>query len=57
MIKKQKKHKTEIDIIHEYLMSEGARELTKEEKKSDWYKNQVKQMAAEKKELKKTKTK
>ena len=30
MSKKQKNHKTEIDIIHEYLMSEGARELTKE---------------------------
>lgn len=53
MIKKAKHKKTEMEIIHEYLISEGARELTDEEKQTEWYKNHMTQMEAEGKEYRK----
>lgn len=33
--------KTEAERIHEYLLSIGAKEITAEEKKTEWYKKEM----------------
>ena len=35
------KKKSYMDTIHEYLLSEGAVELTDEDRKTDWYKKEI----------------
>jgi len=49
MIKQKEHKKTEFEIIHEYLLSEGARELTKKEKQEESYINFKKELQAEEK--------
>lgn len=34
-------NKSEVDEIIEYLISEGAREITDEERQTDWYKEEM----------------
>jgi hypothetical protein len=33
--------KTEVERVHEYLLSIGAKEITAEEKKTEWYKKEM----------------
>ena len=35
------KNKTEEELVYEYLMSIGAHEITEEERKTDWYKEEM----------------
>jgi len=55
MIKQKDHKKTEFEIIHEYLMSEGARELTEKEKQEESYINFKKELQAEERKQKKRK--
>lgn len=57
MIKQKYHGKTEVEIIYEYLISQGARELTEEEKKEKSYINFRKELAAEEKKDKRGKRK
>ena len=40
IMQNNKKNKTKMQILHEHLLSLGARELTFEEKKTEWYKKE-----------------
>ena len=44
---KRKKKKTEEEQIIEYLIKKGFREITEEEKKTDWYKKEMQPISCE----------